>query len=208
MNKQRTLRRPRAARSAFRLAGDALLALVILGVAGAAVLALNGETVGGNGEAARAIDGDSLRLGGREIRLWGIDAPEMRQQCRVGGKDQPCGRDARARLVQLLEAGGVTCNGLGEDRHGRLLAVCRAGRVDINRTLVEEGVAFDYGGYPAEEAAARAQRRGVWAGDVERPRSFRDRTQAGMDLPAGALDWFYQKLQAFIDSGEGRHEAL
>jgi len=30
------------------------------------------------------IDGDSLRTGSEEIRLVGIDAPELRQTCRDG----------------------------------------------------------------------------------------------------------------------------
>ena len=41
---------------------------------------------------AVAIAGDTLRVGGRLVRLAGIEAPERSQQCvRAGGKRWPCG---------------------------------------------------------------------------------------------------------------------
>src|SRR5262245_59324026 len=46
------------------------------------------------------IDGDSLRTGSEEIRLVGIDAPELRQTCRDGqDREWSCGRAAKARLA-------------------------------------------------------------------------------------------------------------
>lgn len=41
---------------------------------------------------ARVIDGDSLVVAGREVRMQGIDAPEGRQSCRRGA---PIGLAAR-----------------------------------------------------------------------------------------------------------------
>ena len=35
----------------------------------------------------RVIDGDTLRVDGVDMRLWGIDAPERRQTCRNEGGD-------------------------------------------------------------------------------------------------------------------------
>jgi endonuclease YncB( thermonuclease family) len=183
-------------RSRLRRLGDGLLVFIILAVAGGALLVFNGETISATPSQARAIDGDSLMLGQREIRLWGIDAPEMQQVCRAGGVEVACGRRARTRLADLLKGRDLECRGFGDDRYGRLLAVCRAAGADINRMLVIEGLAFDYGGYPVEEADARAGKRGVWAGEAERPRSFRDRNKAGLDEAAGLLDWIYQRLQA------------
>ena len=37
------------------------------------------------------IDGDTLEVHGRRIRLHGIDAPESRQLCRLDGKPWQCG---------------------------------------------------------------------------------------------------------------------
>ena len=45
--------------------------------------------------AFRIVDGDTLELGGRRVRLHGIDAPEAAQPCRdAEGAAWPCGRRA------------------------------------------------------------------------------------------------------------------
>ena len=42
---------------------------------------------------SRVIDGDTIWIGDTKIRLHGIDAPEMKQTCRISkGKEQLCGR--------------------------------------------------------------------------------------------------------------------
>jgi endonuclease YncB( thermonuclease family) len=198
MNSSRAFRRRSQSKRGLRRLAESLLALIILFLIGAATLVFNGETVSASQGKARAIDGDSLELAGREIRLWGIDAPELRQICQVKGKPVPCGRNARMRLAYLIEGANLACSGLGEDRYGRLLAVCRSGKSEINRQLVAEGYAFDYGGYPVEEAKAKRERLGVWAGEAERPKQYRDRMKAGLDAQAGLLDWLYQKLQGLV----------
>ncbi len=43
---------------------------------------------------AQVIDGDSIRVAGIEIRLYGIDAPEFRQICMRAGHPWACGRGA------------------------------------------------------------------------------------------------------------------
>jgi endonuclease YncB( thermonuclease family) len=42
----------------------------------------------------RIIDGDTLDVGGKPIRLHGIDAPEAKQTCTAGGKTWHCGEEA------------------------------------------------------------------------------------------------------------------
>jgi endonuclease YncB( thermonuclease family) len=64
---------------------------------------------------ARIIDGDGLKISSWEIRLFGIDALEMR-----GG---PEGRRARAALEDLIGDRSVDCEGLYY-RYGRVVAVC------------------------------------------------------------------------------------
>jgi len=125
------------------------------------------------------IDGDSLRAGDLDIRLLGIEAPELRQTCYdAQARGWPCGRAAKARLAALVANGELKCAVHGYDRYRRGLAVCSAGNIaDLGETLVREGYALDTGGitsrYTAAEAQARAQRRGLWHGTFERPQRWR-----------------------------------
>jgi len=101
-------------------------------------------------EAARAQgmpyvqDGDSFVRDGVHYRLWGIDAPELNQIC--DGK--AVGQMAKRRLVDLM-VGEVVCQSKGKDRYGRILAICvnQSMKIDINQTLVQEGLAFNYDRY-------------------------------------------------------------
>lgn len=124
---------------------------------------------------AEVIDGDSIRLAGEEIRLKGMDAPELMQTCTVSAREYPCGREARTHLRRMLATGLVTCIGAGRDRFGRLLAHCRVRGMDVNAAMVRDGHAIDSGGYAREEAEARAAYRGLWSGTFERPRDWRQR---------------------------------
>jgi endonuclease YncB( thermonuclease family) len=119
------------------------------------------------------IDGDSLRVDGVELRLEGIDAPEYRQTCRRGDRAEPCGRQARDALVALVGHARPICAVASHDRFGRGLARCRVGDLDVNRAMVERGQAVAFGDYEAEEAAARAAGRGIWATRFERPADWR-----------------------------------
>jgi endonuclease YncB( thermonuclease family) len=125
--------------------------------------------------AAEPIDGDSLRVAGVEIRLKGIDAPELFQTCEAGGRETACGRDARAHLRRFTGSGLVSCVADGHDRFGRTLAVCRVRGVDINAAMVRDGHAVAFGAYEAEEAEAKRGYRGLWSGVFERPRDWRAR---------------------------------
>lgn len=124
---------------------------------------------------ARAIDGDSVVLNGREMRLKGIDAPEFRQTCTVSGQDIACGRQAGQALARWFTRGLATCTGHETDRYGRLLVTCRVNGVDIGADLVRNGIAVDFGGYAQEEREAAREFRGIWAGTFERPEAYRRR---------------------------------
>jgi len=132
-----------------------------------------------SGKHAIVIDGDSLRVGDREIRLDGIDAPELRQTCRNSdGREWPCGRVARARLAELVSGREVICAEQGLDRYGRALAICAAGDVrDLGEALVRAGYALNYDRYTdryrAVQEHARSVRRGVWSGSFEPPEDWR-----------------------------------
>jgi len=124
---------------------------------------------------ARVSDGDSFRLGDERIRLLGLDAPELSQNCdsETGGQ-WPCGRAARNRMADLLASGPVICQPDGRDQYGRLLATCRIQGQDIAATMVAEGLAIASGDYWTQEADARRDRQGIWAGSFETPRDWRD----------------------------------
>ena len=128
-----------------------------------------------------AIDGDSLRADGKEIRLLGIDAPELRQSCRdQHGRNWACGRDARDQLRRILARGMVRCAPTEKDRYGRSLARCSASGVgDIGDALVREGFALNFmeGGYRSAEGEARSAKRGIWRGEFERPAHYRERNR-------------------------------
>lgn len=124
---------------------------------------------------ARIIDGDSLMVAGTEVRLWGIDAPELFQRCMRDGREVQCGREAARALIAMVAGQQVTCNRRDMDRFGRTVATCRVEAVDLAQAMVSAGHAVSFGGYYAEEAQARAGRRGLWAGEFMRPREWRDR---------------------------------
>jgi len=130
---------------------------------------------------ATVIDGDTLRIGGEKIRISGIDAPELQQNCRdAQGRDWACGRAARQRMAALIHGREVSCTARGRDRYGRMLAVCAAGgTADLGGALVRAGYALDYrrytSDYLAAEHAARAERRGIWQGKFEPPEDWRRR---------------------------------
>lgn len=92
-------------------------------------------------QAVRIIDGDSIVMGKERLRLAGIDAPELRQRCPDGW---PAGAIAKQALEDLVQMGPLDCASLGQDIYGRTLAHCRAGNVNINRTMVASGYAWAY----------------------------------------------------------------
>jgi endonuclease YncB( thermonuclease family) len=127
------------------------------------------------------IDGDTIRAGdGAEYRIFGIDAPELRQSCtEANGKSWLCGRAAKAKLTTLIKGGNVNCEARATDRFGRIVAVCSAAGVpDLGEAMVRDGYAIDLGGeagnpYGSAEAEARDAKRGIWRGTFDRPSDWR-----------------------------------
>lgn len=141
----------------------------------AGLLALSGpaaaERVSGP---ARVVDGDTLEVSGRKVRLLGIDAPERDQPCEdAAGRPYACGATAHEALAALTEGRRVTCEGPGEDPWGRLVARCFAEGRDVGAALVRAGRALAYerfdDAYLPQQAAAKAEGAGLWAGRFEAP---------------------------------------
>ena len=127
---------------------------------------------------ARVVDGDSLELAGHRIRLFGIDAPEGAQDCRdARGQSYACGREARTALTSTIGRQSVSCTPVGES-YDRNVALCMANGRDLSEAMVRSGHAlelrrFSNGRYADAEREARNARRGLWAGDFERPSQWR-----------------------------------
>jgi endonuclease YncB( thermonuclease family) len=128
-----------------------------------------------------AIDGDTLRSGDIEVRLYGVDAPELAQTCAgEDAKEWPCGREAQTRLKALIGRNAVDCEPRARDKFNRIVAVCRTSKVpDLGEALVREGFAVNFGGraegpYVDAEIEAQAAKRGIWRGNFERPSDWRE----------------------------------
>lgn len=122
---------------------------------------------------ARVIDGDSLVVGGVEIRLYGIDAPESHQICSRAGLPWACGSSATSAMRALVDGREVRCQARVHDRYGRTVATCSTGGADLGSAMVRDGNAVAYGAYSAEERQARDARRGIWSSSFERPSTWR-----------------------------------
>jgi endonuclease YncB( thermonuclease family) len=126
----------------------------------------------------RVIDGDSLRMSGREIRLQGIDAVETQQVCqRADGKPWACGEKAALALREFIGKRPVSCTHHGNDGYGRTLGTCTVGSVVINDWLVRQGWAVAYTRYSNEylaaQEAAEAAKRNIWSGTFMNPERWR-----------------------------------
>lgn len=133
---------------------------------------------------ADVIDGDSLRVAGTEVRLFGVDAPEFSQPCFSNGSEVACGAMAKDVLAGLIGNSVLTCEPRDRDTFGRIVATCQTAGVDIGGALVEAGwaTAFRrYGNdYVSAEMRARAAHAGIWQWDFQMPEDYRATQQAAL----------------------------
>lgn len=146
------------------------------------------RTIGG--PVYNTVDGDTLYLGAEQytglatsrglegrikIRLWGVDSPELHQTC----GPVRCGHEAAVALYRMIERDrNVSCEVKDRDRYGRIVARCSNSGGDLGARLVAAGHAIDVphysgGAYRDQEAAARAERLGIWATGFVEPAQWR-----------------------------------
>jgi endonuclease YncB( thermonuclease family) len=93
------------------------------------------------------------------------------------GRNYDCGVVSAAQLRAHIAGKAVSCKPEGRDRYSRILAVCFIGSEDLNAWLVTEGLAVAYRryslAYVTQEGAARAAKRGLWAGSFIWPWDWR-----------------------------------
>lgn len=163
------------------------------------VLLLGGVAVAGpvrDGEALagrpQVVNGDTLRVRGVQVGLFGIAAPGLGQTCEnARGKTVHCGQHAARALAEHIGQASVTCEPRGHDRHKRLVAVCRLGGEDLSAWAVGRGLAVAdrhaSSDYVAQDTKAWATRRGLWAGVFEDPSNRKREEGAGASASASAV---------------------
>ena len=131
------------------------------------------------GMVTHVTDGDTLWVRAAKasesvkIRIDGIDAPEI---CQAGGEG------SRRALEGLVMNQVVVVQGRRHDTYGRLLARLSVHGNDVGSVMVSQGHAWSYafkrnsGPYAAQEAHAKAARRGLFADRLaQEPRMFRSK---------------------------------
>ena len=126
---------------------------------------------------ARAMDGDSLDMAGIVVRLHGVDAPELNQTCAREGQSWACGKEASAKLAQLVNGAELRCEQRDVDDYDRIVASCTARQIDLGQAMVEAGLAVALpqfsDRYLGAEARAKALKLGIWSSDFQKPADYR-----------------------------------
>jgi endonuclease YncB( thermonuclease family) len=126
---------------------------------------------------ASVIDGDTIEIHGKRIRLFGIDAPESGQSCTAQAKAYPCGQQAALVLADKVQRHVVECRPKDQDQYGRPVAVCFVGGADINGWMVGQGWALAYRQYSmdyvSQERDAANLKLGIWKYEFDKPWDWR-----------------------------------
>lgn len=111
--------------------------------------------------AAYVIDGDTITINKTQIRLFGIDAPEL---------DHPYGKKAKWALVKLCKGHLIRAEISDEDDYGRTVAHCTLPNgQDLSAEMVKLGLAIDwpkFSGGKYEKLETPDARRKLWLADA------------------------------------------
>lgn len=164
--------------------------------AAATAVVLAGLSTGSAGAAEisgipHIVSGESVVIGKTHIRLAAVAAPSPEQLCLdAAGARWTCGLSARDELTSHVDKKPWSCQTLRADSYGRTVAKCTVDGEDIGKWLVRSGwavavtrVAHDYA---ADEAAAKTEKAGLWAGAFIAPPEWRRRNKQAPVL--GSVD--------------------
>ena len=137
----------------------------------------------------KIIDGDTVHINTKKIRLEGIDAPEMKQKCKkpflkisaiIGfqfNKAYLCGVTSKAKLIDKIDNSKIKCISVSKDRYKRFLATCYKDKINLNKWMVRNGYAVAYKRYSKDyvkdENYAKENRLGIWEGSFTMPEKWR-----------------------------------
>jgi len=128
----------------------------------------------------QVINGDTVEVAGKRIRLFGIDAPERDQTCSAKGKNWRCGQSAAIALTKIIGLNLLHCHKKDDEADGTTIADCTLrddGGPNIAGLMVKDGWAMAYrrvsSAYVEQERAARKAKLGIWRGKVMAPWEWR-----------------------------------
>ncbi len=137
----------------------------------------------------KVVDGDTVHIDNYKFRLEGIDAPEMRQQCKKESfkisffigftfyKDYSCGRISKEKLITKIDTTEIKCISSSKDRYKRYIATCYKGKINLNQWMVRNGFAIAYRRYSktyvSDEEFAKENKLGLWKGKFMEPEKWR-----------------------------------
>ncbi|WP_440910616.1 thermonuclease family protein [Candidatus Pelagibacter sp.] len=135
---------------------------------------------------AKVVDGDTIKINSKKIRLYGIDAPEKKQKCKKiyltisfmsFTKDYMCGEISTQKLIKKINKQKLNCNILDVDRYKRLIGECFKRNINLNSWMVSNGYAVAYRKYSkkyvSDEINAKNNKLGIWQGKFEMPWDYR-----------------------------------
>ena len=137
----------------------------------------------------KVVDGDTVHINNNKFRLEGIDAPEIKQQCKKESlkisyiigftiyKDYSCGKVSKEKLISKIRGSKIKCIFTAKDRYKRYIATCYKEKINLNQWMVRNGYAIAYRRYSKkyvpDEDFAKENKLGLWQGKFMNPEKWR-----------------------------------
>jgi endonuclease YncB( thermonuclease family) len=154
--------------------------LFVLGLADSRAAIAQQEIIG----LARAVSGDTIKIKSiddgktREIRLYGVMAPDRRQHCETQqGEPVNCGYKSYDALDTMIQGKRMTCVDFEKDKSGATTGTCYLGDKILNSLIVRNGWALSFvqesSDYLGLEERARESGKGIWVYRFQKPWDWR-----------------------------------